>query len=229
MRWNCRPSRSYRGRSPPHDAPPVHLMSRRWDRARQQAGFTLLEVVVALVVLGMVVVGLAQGLRFGLLAWDRQAVAMNRDGNLDAASRTLRRLIAAMDPAPDARGSAILGTSDRLAFTAELPVGDPAFPTRLADLKLGVNAAHRLVLCWVPHLHARAMATLPASEITLLESVASVTIAYYTATAGHPPGWIDRWDDIDPPLLVRLHIVFVDATLRWPDLIIAPMRRRDDG
>ena len=40
---------------------------------RGEAGFTLLEVLVALSVLGFLMLGLAQGLRFGLLAWDRQA------------------------------------------------------------------------------------------------------------------------------------------------------------
>ena len=60
---------------------------------KQDSGFTLMETLVALVVLGFIVAGLAQGLRFGLVAWDRQAVVIDRDGAPDGriAGRTTSR------------------------------------------------------------------------------------------------------------------------------------------
>ena len=39
---------------------------------RHPSGFTLIEVVIALTVLGFLFVGLAQGVRFGLAAWSAE-------------------------------------------------------------------------------------------------------------------------------------------------------------
>ncbi len=202
-------------------------MTRR-PGTRRDAGFTLLEVMVALVILGFVVAGLAQGLRFGLSAWDRQAHAIDRDGALDATSRTLRTLLAGMAPGIDPATPAILGTRNQLAFTTTLPAGAPAVPTRVADIALGVDGAHALVLRWVPHLHAALLAPPVPQQAVLLPGVAGITFAYYRApAAGQAGGWVDQWADADPPSLVRVHIGFLDPALHWPDLIVAPMRRHE--
>ncbi len=193
---------------------------------RQDSGFTLMETLVALVVLGFIVAGLAQGLRFGLAAWDRQALTIDRDGALDSTDRTLRRLLAGMAPGTDPERPGIAGTGTRLAFTSELPRGAPVAPLRLADIVLSVDAAHRLVMRWVPHLHARLAEPLTPREAVLLPGVAAVAFSYYGG-AGEGKGWTDRWRDNQPPMLVRVHIGFVGGHVHWPDIIVAPMRRLD--
>jgi general secretion pathway protein J len=197
----------------------------------RDSGFTLMETLVALVVLGFIVAGLAQGLRFGLAAWDRQALVIDRDGALDSTDRTLRRLLAGMMPGSDPQNPAIIGTNSRLAFTATLPQGAPAEPLRLSDIMLSVDGAHRLVMRWVPHLHARLVGSPAPRQAVLLPGVASLGFSYYgSAAAGQAAGWTDRWQDSQPPMLVRIHIGFVGNRLHWPDVIVAPMRRQDgDG
>jgi general secretion pathway protein J len=195
---------------------------------KQDSGFTLMETLVALVVLGFIVAGLAQGLRFGLAAWDRQALVIDRDGALDSTDRTLRRLLAGMMPGSDQQNPAIIGTNSRLAFTSTLPQGAPAAPLRLSDIVLSVDAGHRLVMRWVPHLHARLAGSPTPREAVLLPGVSSLGFSYYGS--GKSTGWTDRWQDNQPPMLVRIHIGFVGNRLHWPDVIVAPMRRQDgDG
>jgi len=198
----------------------------RWPR---QAGFTLLETLVALLVLGLVVAGLAQGLRFGLGAWDRQARAIDRDGALDATDRTLRHLLAGMAPGSDPRAPSIVGTADRLTFIAKLPMGAQAAPIRLSDVAIGLDGAHRLILRWTPHLHVQSFVPPAPRQAVLLTDVAALRFAYYRPpSGGQAAGWVDIWQAIDPPILVRVHIAFSDAARHWPDLIVAPMRQRDD-
>jgi general secretion pathway protein J len=195
----------------------------------RQAGFTLLETLVALVILGFVVAGLAQGLRFGLAAWDRQARSIDRDGALDTTDRTLRTLLAGMAPGIDPAEPAILGTSNRLAFTTELPMSAPASSIRLSDVVLSVDGAHTLTLRWTPHLHAKLIGRLVPREAVLLPGVAGVTFAYYRAASGGKPGaWVGQWQGVDPPELVRVHIAMANPAQHWPDVIVAPVRRHDD-
>src|SRR6266446_5733188 len=59
----------------------------------QQSGFTLLELLVVLVVLGFLMVGLTQGVRAGLTMWGAQTRRVGETADLDAGARVLRRLL----------------------------------------------------------------------------------------------------------------------------------------
>ncbi len=94
----------------------------------RQAGFTLLEMLVALVVLGFLMIGLTQGVRAGLALWDAQTRRVGETAELDATARTLRRLLSGIAPAPSAGFASVAasnpelkGSTESLAF-----VGDPS-------------------------------------------------------------------------------------------------------
>jgi general secretion pathway protein J len=196
---------------------------------QRHAGFTLVETLVSLVVLGFIVAGLAQGFRFGMAAWDRQVRTIDRDSALDSTDRILRALLSRMVPGDNPNAPAVVGNASRLVFTAELPVNAPAIPTRLADLSLGGDAAHRLVLTWTPHLHARLLAPPVVRKATLLSGVRQVKFAYFRAPSGQQPaGWVDQWRNADPPMLVRVHFELQNPSQHWPDVIVAPMCEPDD-
>ena len=59
----------------------------------RQSGFTLLEMLVVLVVLGFLMVGLTQGVRAGLTMWGAQTRRVGETADLDAGARVLRRLL----------------------------------------------------------------------------------------------------------------------------------------
>ncbi len=195
----------------------------------RRAGFTLVETLVSLVILGFIVAGLAQGLSFGMGAWDRQVRSIDRDSALDSTDRVLRALLSRMLPGDDPHAPTVNGDATRLTFTAELPANAPSLPTRLADLTLGVNAAHRLVLGWTPHLHARRLGPVVQRQATLLPGVRQVTFAYFRPPSGRQPaGWVNQWRSPNPPALVRVHFEFGNSTQHWPDVIVAPMCEAND-
>jgi general secretion pathway protein J len=185
-------------------------------------GFTLLEVLVALTVLGLLFFGLVQGSHFVLLGWDRQASLAARTEDLDAVDRTLRRLIVQAAPGSEWEPLVFAGTAHSAKFTSIMPLPAAGFPTQRADVELVVDASHRLLLLWTPHFHAINIGRPPPAVATeILDGVDRLELSYWPAPQG---GWTSVWHDAAPPGLVRIRIVFPDPSHgRWPDILAAPM------
>jgi general secretion pathway protein J len=198
------------------------------QRARAgQAGFTLLEILVALVVLGFLLVGLTQGVRFGLRAWDTESRLVNTRADLDGVERVLRTMIEETDPGEFNEPANFKGDARSMSFASRLPMVVAGLPVREADIALGVDARHRLVLRWVPHPHAeRLVPAAPAAETVLLEGVDHIELSYqrWPEQGG---GWVSVWAAPTLPLLVSLKIAFAkDDRRHWPTMVTAPMRAR---
>lgn len=190
----------------------------------KQAGFTLLELLVGLVVLGFILAGLSQGVRYGYRATEAQARVRNGSGDLDAIDRTLRGLIEQADPGDDHSGPTLRGTASMVVFTSDLPAAASG-TTRHADVAILVDPAHRLVLRWTPHLHATAFVA-PAPPVTteLIRNVQVLQASYWA------DGWQSNWDKEGLPSLVRLRVLFPPGDSRhWPDIVIALRRQRSSG
>ena len=191
-------------------------------------GFTLLELLVVLVVLGFLMVGLAQGLHLGLQLWDRQRQTLDAVSQLDATDRALRGLIEQMDPGGRVEMSDIDGTPRTLRFTTRLPDAAGALSTRRADVMLLVDNLHQLLLRWTPSPHVLPLAPVRPNETVLLRGVDHIAISYRPDAPA--AGWVANWQDPIPPLLVRIHIAFAPADPRiWPDIVAAPIRQRGGG
>jgi general secretion pathway protein J len=194
-----------------------------------QAGFTLLEIMVALVVFGFLMVGLTQSASFGLQAWHGQARTIAARGDLNATDRLLRLLVGQMAPGYKIDPPNIVGRANGLAFTTQLPEGAPVAPGTPVDVSLTVNEQHDFILRWTPHFHAARTAGAPdIHTTTLLHGVAAIDFAYWRATPGGG-AWQRTWDSRAPPLLVELRIKFkgdgdAASQRQWPVMVMRPMR-----
>jgi general secretion pathway protein J len=194
----------------------------------RQAGFTLLEILVALIVFGFLFIGLNQGTRTGFALWNAQSRRIGETEELDATARIVRSLLTGIPILPAAVGDnapqaiAITGTADRLAFVGDLPSGLGA--TQLADITLGLRAG-RLGLSWLPYRHEKAdTPPVAPTETELIRGVERLELAYFgVAAAGQLPLWHARWPGPGLPLLIRVRLGFAKRDgRRWPDLIAAP-------
>lgn len=192
------------------------------------AGFTLLELLVALVVLGFILAGLAQGVRYGLRATDAQVRLLAERGELDAVDRALRHLIERMDPGTGRDGAGIQGTAGRLVFVSELPEAS-GLSTGRAEFALGVDGARRLVLRATPRPPGRPFVPPPLPiETELLRDVAGIELAYWPRGAN--ARWVSSWIANDLPMLIRLRVTFLPGDKRhWPDIVAGPRRERVAG
>jgi general secretion pathway protein J len=200
-------------------------------RRLHERGFTLVEMLVCLAILGLVAGMLLAGLGMtGTVA----ARASVRDADLDEVTTAqmilrgrLERLRAvtrldSSEPIVDAQG-----TAGDFSFIA--PPFDRAGPDALQRYRILLNATGDLVLYSASglddriDLHARELSGWTPTK--LLGGVASLSIGYFGADRNNRGRrWQSFWNSHpQPPDLVRIRIGFPPGDRRsWPDLVVRP-------
>jgi general secretion pathway protein J len=212
-------------------------MTRAWRPAHPDAGFTLLELLIAITLLGLLLAALFGGLRLGARAWERGEERLDESGRLQVVQNFLRERLAQAYPlsVDDQAGRPLLafeGTGDTLRFVTLMPehlgTGFAEFVLAVADRR----DAKDLVVRWRRFDSPEDAQDTAAGEDepqtkVLLEGIEALEIAYYGAVLrGEPAIWQEQWLDarVDMPQLVRLRVVFFEDDRRyWPDLVVRPM------
>ena len=203
---------------------------------RRAGGFTLVELLVALVLLGFIAVLMVGGLRFGARAWEAGDARIERIADVQVAQRFLRRQIGAARPLAarqDGQTTAIgfAGDGTRMRLIAPLPAHLALGGLYHITLFVEEQDGHqRLMLVWRLYQSEDDDDVRPAEgqESVLVDDVAAVEFGYLRVDAEDgATEWLDRWEDeTGLPALVRVEIAFDDGDGRyWPPLIVAPMAR----
>lgn len=189
---------------------------------RVQGGFTLLELVVAITLMGLVLVLLYGGLRLGLNGWDSGEARAEATNRLRLVEEFLRRQLAQSMTVyrisdRQERTVVFAGQASRIEFVAPM----------LAQLGQGglyrvrIEAEDgRLWIRWRPYLPADPAAG-EERETVLLEGVSGVEWAYFGAENEEDlqPQWRSDWTSpARRPLLVRLNLTLQGES--WPDLVV---------
>jgi general secretion pathway protein J len=183
----------------------------------------LLEIIVALVVLGFVLAGLAQATRFGIAAWGLETRMADNAAALERMDRVLRRLIEQASPPVAADDKPFDGQEHRLVFMTLMPDEPQTRPIRHAQVSIGVDDRHRLVLRWQPHPNATLIGKEPPmQEVVLAEGMQRIDLAY-RQSANDGGKWAKTWADSALPSVVQIHFVLANGQHRWPDMAVPTM------
>ena len=192
-------------------------------RPGRDAGFTLIEILVAVVVLGFVMAGLTQATRFGINAWDVQARVADNAAEMGRLDRVLRLVVEQASPPMAADDKPFAGQEHRLIMLTRLPDQPPTQPIRRAQVAIGVDDQHRLLLRWVQHPNAVALKPAPPpQQIVLAEGVDHFDLSYRQSVADGGK-WKSIWDDNSLPALVTMHIVLLSTHRQIPLIQAATM------
>ncbi|MGE5168974.1 MAG: prepilin-type N-terminal cleavage/methylation domain-containing protein [Rudaea sp.] len=207
---------------------------------RRDRGFTLLELIVALVLLGLLSTVLFGSVRFAGRSTDSGEAKVEAAASMRLAQEFLRANLEAQHPLRMRKivGWPLLftGASDELRYAASLPsrvAGGGIWFYRLTVR--GDDARSPLVLeRMIPDLAADAPPEFTnADRSVLADGIASLKLAYFgrdeNAAQSVTPTWRDQWNDTQRlPLLIRIDVTPKQGA-PWPTLYVAPREAPEAG
>lgn len=192
----------------------------RGVQSRPDAGFTLIEVLVSLVLLALLLALLAGGLRYARSTWEATA-RLDEVAAADMAETFLRARLAEAMPLYEQRRAGTVralfsGASDSMSFVAPAPNGPAGAGLYRYTLEAARTGATQrtLVVNLAPHLPLLNDSALerPPERYELMRNVRSVTFRYFgRGDLRSEPAWHTAWPRTDAlPNLVEVVIARED-------------------
>ncbi len=201
------------------------------------AGFTLIEVLIAVSLLSLLTMLLMGGVRFGVRVMDSETRRVDRTMQLSAALGFLRERLEQAQPLGlpvDEKGNApvvFVGEPDKLTFVGVTPpylaIGGYELVTIHVDRRDGQE---RLVATWHPYRRTAlregnqqpsARRETAGRDTVLFGDAVAVEFNYFGSAAGEPSHWQPEWRDRPTlPALVRIRVTLRDGD-PTPELVVA--------
>lgn len=200
------------------------------NKSRRVAGFTLVELLLAITLMSILLGLTYTGLRAATRSSERGEKMLAAGGNLRASHQFVRRQLNQMLPLAfaetddiDAIRIIFAGESNRIQYVAPMPgyLGSGGPQVQLLELAGGndggvLQFSHALLQGFEEdYLYAR-------DPVILLEGVESAGFEFLGVDdEGELVDWASSWDQPDVlPVAVRLNIEFSeDVQMQWPDLV----------
>lgn len=202
---------------------------------RESGGFTLVEMLIALTLMGLILTTLFSGLFGTSRMWSRSEAQAEENDAARIGFALLRRLLSETVPILrlDGREPALLfqGDKDTLRWVAPLPshAGGTGLYWVSLNLKVMALGNSDLVLTYIP-LRPEAPPSAAAFEsdtesVVISDNVVRMEIAYYGATEEDLPSrWHDNWSAVNHmPEAVRITLARPTGETAWPPLVV-PLR-----
>ena len=187
---------------------------------RNQAGYSLIELVVVLALLSLISLAIAGSLRFGSRVWERTEQEIAATETARGGHALLGTLLTHLYPRAAAEGSdtAFDGSVERMTFLTDASSIYGAGGIARVTLSLKTERGDvALVLS-----HQAEEGASAAEEEVLFGGAARIAFAYAEIKDGAVV-WTDSWaGKTSFPALIRVRATFPKGARTWPDLIVRP-------
>ncbi len=208
-------------------------------KATRQAGFTLIELVVAMVLLGIMMLLLYSGLTFALRGWDAGDANGRNIVDRRIGENFLRRELSEIFPMrwkdPMTLKFAFEGEAQRMKFVSSRPAGVSLGGLSLVSLEVAQDSArksrHLTMRRAMPDDEAKDFGPLDRAEPTvLIADVESVAFAYFGSENDFTESkWTDTWTYAGRvPQMVRMRVKTADGTA-LPEFMVRIMLGEEAG
>jgi general secretion pathway protein J len=203
-------------------------------RPNRAQGFTLVEMLVAMLLMTLIAAAVVHGLRYGQRAYQAATKLRTLYWEVFAARRFLHGILGSAAPPGSASfgsgaAASFEGSRDRLVFTAPASrsfgsAGSLRYEVVVVRQK-GGSTRSDLVLYSKPMLGSSAYAPAVEAEI-LVHDVKSVQWSYRDVAepieSQTEADWSGQWQSTSAlPTLIRLRVAFEEGDgRRWPDFIV---------
>ena len=207
---------------------------------RRERGFTLLELIVALVLLALLSTVLFGSVRFAGRSTDSGEAKVEAAASMRLAQEFLRANLEAQHPLRMRKivdwPLLFTGGSDELRYAASLPARVAGGGIWFYRLRVRTDEARSPLVLerMIPDLSADAAPEFANAERSVLaDGIASLKLAYFgrdeNAAQAVTPTWRDQWTDTQRlPLLIRIDVTSKQGA-PWPTLYVAPREAPEAG
>jgi len=191
----------------------------------QQGGFTLIEMLVALALMGMIAVILITSLQIGGHTWQRVVRVTSSTEDIAQAQEMLRLRLSSLYPDDSAAAnppSILVSNGASLEFTGAAPESTAEGILRY-QIAVSPGSGALEVRSWRDRRDGLGNLSSDSRPERLLSHVASLSVQFWLKPENAPGRWVDRWDSRRIPHLIRIDVAFnVSDNRRWPPLYIEP-------
>lgn len=197
-------------------------------------GFTLIEMLIAISLLGIMVVLLFASLRTAAESWDKGEEKISQVNKKAVVYQFFKRHLLTAKPLPPFSNQQtqpdqqqditaltqleFRGLPQSIHFISALPAASARKGLQIFNVGLGVEDPTILKVALTPYRQAEDPG--PDEEPTvLLEGLKEFTISYFGESGEGGSAWQDAWQNAERlPKLVKIHIALRDGSF-WPDMI----------
>ncbi len=182
----------------------------------RDAGYTLIELVVVLLLLSFVSLLVAGGVQFGTRVWERSAKAVDGSDSTTLAQRTLRTLLSSATPAINDGFASFDGDTQHAAFEVPAPAAFGSGGIVQATLSLDRTADGSSIAITLASPLDKSM----TRKAVLASPRAILQLAYLDAS-GRVPAWLAVWRNRSRlPDAVRIAALSPEAGAAWPTFLV---------
>lgn len=195
----------------------------------KQAGFTLLEILIGMSLLGVMMVLLFGSMRVCVQNWDAGEAKIAQVGQASIIQNFfvnhLQNLLPLQDNFSEKKQFSFQGDANALQFVSSMPASAGRLGLQLFTVALDPKAKNGHVTV---SMHPFFMATdgeeWKTDSVVILKDVKNLSFGYFGVDdkkPTEPPSWQTQWlEKQQTPLLVSIVIEFLDGR-KWPEMVVA--------